>query len=287
MDNPVIIGTIVIIAIIVIFVVVMFASKSSQPQTQTIPNTQPEVQTTPSPPPASSQPLSQTPTVISPTPQQTPQYPQPIAQQTQRYTPPESYPMPLQTSLYDQPNKTNPLLPTRPTQPTQPIPTATTQPVQPIPTATTQPASGSTPDESAMWVSGHNSVRAAVGQAPVTWNATIAAGAQAYANQCVFQHSDQSTRTLNGQMLGENLYWSSSSTTPDNNAITSWAAEKQYYTYPQGPSQSTTGETGHYTQMINKNVTQIGCGCSPACSDGSKICVCRYNPIQLSGQPPY
>ena len=71
----------------------------------------------------------------------------------------------------------------------------------------------------------------------------------------------------------------------DKKIFALWEDEKQYYTYPQGPSQSSKGETGHYTQIVNKNVKEIGCGCANC--NGEKICVCRYLPIQLGNQPPY
>jgi hypothetical protein len=64
-----------------------------------------------------------------------------------------------------------------------------------------------------------------------------------------------------------------------------WEDEKQYYRHPQYPSQGIGGETGHYTQIINKNVTEIGCACANC--NGSKLCVCRYDPIQLGNQYPY
>lgn len=64
-----------------------------------------------------------------------------------------------------------------------------------------------------------------------------------------------------------------------------WESEKEYYNYPQYPSESKKGETCHYTQMVNKNVTEIGCGCAK-CNE-SKICVCRYNPMQMGNEYPY
>ena len=45
----------------------------------------------------------------------------------------------------------------------------------------------------------HNAERAKRGAAPLAWSASLAAGAQAYANRCVFEHSGS-----NG--VGENLY---------------------------------------------------------------------------------
>lgn len=137
-----------------------------------------------------------------------------------------------------------------------------------------------------VWVTEHNRLRATLGLPPVTWNQTIASGATQYATGCQFQHSPNSARMYNGTLLGENLALGSPASSYNDLAMMQlWEAEKQYYTYPQGPSESTTGQTGHYTQMINKNVTQIGCGC--ATCGTSRMCVCRYLPIQIAGQAPY
>ena len=137
-----------------------------------------------------------------------------------------------------------------------------------------------------VWLTEHNRIRANVGQKPVIWNQTIANGATNYANTCNFNHSSQSSRTLGNSILGENL----ASGSPFNNftdaqMVGMWEAEKQNYTYPQPPNTSATQTTGHYTQMINKNVIGIGCGCANC--NNSKFCVCRYDPIQLGNQPPY
>jgi len=137
-----------------------------------------------------------------------------------------------------------------------------------------------------MWVTEHNRVRSTVGTKPVTWNATLAAGAATHAQKCVMQHSAPSDRKLGGITLGENLAWGGPyDYYSDQKLFSGWENEKQFYTHPQGPSQGTGGETGHYTQIINKNVKEIGCACNKCGS--SKFCVCRYNPIQTTGQAPY
>lgn len=153
---------------------------------------------------------------------------------------------------------------------------------QPQQIATTQDM----PTQSNVWVAEHNRIRAAVGQPPVTWNQGMADSAKNYALNCEFKHSDKSQRTLNGTILGENLAYGSPFENYDDKKIMGlWESEKQYYDHPQYPSASSKGETGHYTQIVNKNVKQIGCGCANC--DGKKICVCRYDPIQMGNQYPY
>lgn len=159
----------------------------------------------------------------------------------------------------------------------------TTIPNQNMPTTPAAPATSS------VWVTEHNRIRADVGQRPVVWNDTLAQGALEYSAKCIFQHSDQNSRTYNGNILGENLAYGSPYDYYDDKAIVKmWEDEKAIYKYPQTPGEGSHEQgkqIGHYTQIVNKNVTEIGCGCTNC--NGSKMCVCRYNPIQLGNEPPY
>ena len=140
--------------------------------------------------------------------------------------------------------------------------------------------------EANVWLNEHNRIRAEVGQAPVTWNEEMAKGAKDHANYCQFSHSDKQYRKLGDTTLGENLgFGSPYDLYSDKKMMGLWESEKMHYQHPQYPSQSETGETGHYTQIVNKNVSEIGCACSQC--NGSKLCVCRYNPIQMSNEYPY
>jgi len=163
---------------------------------------------------------------------------------------------------------------------------------QPIP-STTQSIAPPISSQSNIWLSEHNKVRAEVGQSPVIWNDTIAAGALEYANvlanqkNCRLEHSGQSDRRFGNSILGENLAQGYPASMYDDKKMANlWEDEKRFYRYPQLPSQGTGGETGHYTQMINKNVKQIGCGCAN-CGNNGRVCVCRYDPIQMGNEPPY
>ena len=135
-------------------------------------------------------------------------------------------------------------------------------------------------------VAEHNRVRKNVGQAPIIWNDKLAEGAKVHANKCKFAHSTQGERTVNGVMLGENLAQGGPYDMYSEQALFRlWEDEKKDYVYPQGPGDSKTGVTGHYTQIINAKVVEVGCACTKC--DNNKFCVCRYNPIQYGGQPPY
>lgn len=144
-------------------------------------------------------------------------------------------------------------------------------------------------DEIDMWVNAHNTTRSQVGLSPVTWSQKLANDAKVWANNCVFEHADSSIR----KGAGENLAIGSPASFYESingmkNLAQGWIDEKNDYNYPN-PVGSDTGnkQTGHYTQMVYRPLKEIGCACSDNCSDGSKLCVCRYDSIQQSGRPPY
>ena len=76
------------------------------------------------------------------------------------------------------------------------------------------------------------------------------------------------------------MFWSSTATAKTVEATNAWIDEKRRYA-PGSPIGSGGGGSGHYTQLIYRQVTQIGCG-----SAGGYV-VCRYNKMQQSGQPAY
>lgn len=131
------------------------------------------------------------------------------------------------------------------------------------------------------WVDEHNRVRATVGQPKVAWNSDIAKAASEYAASCKgTEASPLASRKYKDITLGENIYsLPLSSSTKPNDFVAAWEAEKTKYSHPSKP----TTDNLHYTQMINKNVTELGCGCAN-CND-KKICVCRYNPVQTDDAP--
>ena len=58
-----------------------------------------------------------------------------------------------------------------------------------------------------------------------------------------------------------------------------WGAEKQYFQYGIFPDVSITGnwmDVGHYTQIIWRNTTEVGCGSANG-TDGMNRFVCRYS----------
>jgi hypothetical protein len=112
---------------------------------------------------------------------------------------------------------------------------------------------------------------------PFTWSNTLAAAAQQWANACtrdpnnsaVFAHSPASSRPNQG----ENLAWGTGSFATASSSVERWYDEGSQYNY-SAPGFS--GATGHFTQMVWKGSTQLGCAMAN-CS-GETLWVCRYSP---------
>ena len=131
------------------------------------------------------------------------------------------------------------------------------------------------------FVDAHNAVRAGVPQpagyvgvwtpiGPIAWSDEIALTSQEWANslrennKCNLVHSD--TR------YGENL--AGGKDMDPKQAVKMWASEGARFTYK--PKYEWDVPTGHYSQVIWRKSTQVGCGWA---SCGKKVViVCRYNP---------
>ena len=143
----------------------------------------------------------------------------------------------------------------------------------------------------------HNRERAAVGVQPLTWSDSLAAGAQVWAQQIAatgqFRHDPVNAvpRGPNGENIA-GFNWAQGPTEP-RGGTSLWVAEKQNYV-PGSPVEQALGEPnrvyGHYTQMVWRTTTQIGCGTAPPGAGGLwyGILVCRYlQPGNLPGQAAY
>ncbi|MBN2825562.1 MAG: hypothetical protein JXQ76_09575 [Campylobacterales bacterium] len=130
----------------------------------------------------------------------------------------------------------------------------------------------------------HNAIRAEVfGGNDMAWDDTLAFGAQAYADYLAstgrFEHDSSG--------YGENLF-AASYNTGYLDAINSWYSEKSSYNYANN---SCNGVCGHYTQMVWKNSTKLGCGkatYTKGSYSGGTVVVCRYDPAgNYVGERPY
>ncbi len=148
----------------------------------------------------------------------------------------------------------------------------------------------------------HNEARARVGAnpaiPPLSWSPEIAQVAQAYADKLAadctkFEHSKREDRNY----WGENLAWYQGFGAPVGSAsatVKMWEDEKACYTYSKigaaGECSAGCEACGHYTQVVWRNTTQVGCGAAD-CASGKyrgTFWVCNYNPPgNYGGQYPY
>jgi pathogenesis-related protein 1 len=165
-------------------------------------------------------------------------------------------------------------------------------------------------------VEAHNEVRAAVGVTPplpmLTWRDDIAAYAQEWADKLAAASCDIMHRTgseLQAKGYGENIAFLPTRFGPTEStakaAVDAWASEKMCWTYGTLSGFGKTGTEkcdvacytnlrsdgcGHYTAIVSKRSTALGCGVATCKSSGFDydIWVCNYNPAgNLVGQAPY
>jgi len=124
----------------------------------------------------------------------------------------------------------------------------------------------------------HNEYRCMHGVPLLTWDVEIAANAQEWADRGIVEHSPWSFRNVNGVQCGENLYWASWST--GESATIAWYSEIEH-TDPYGVVTGHDPNTGHYTQVVWKDTTKLGCGLAWAEKFGrqGQFWLCQYGPL--------
>jgi len=129
----------------------------------------------------------------------------------------------------------------------------------------------------------HNNARSKVGVPALVWDTTLATYAMNYAKS---QISQCTPLKHSGGPYGENLFWGSGKAWTPLEAVTMWVDEQKYYTYSTNTCQA--GKVcGHYTQVVWKTTTKVGCA-TVECADKSVYIICSYNPPgNYVGKRPY
>jgi Cysteine-rich secretory protein family len=124
----------------------------------------------------------------------------------------------------------------------------------------------------------HNKYRAAVGVPPLVWSGDLAAAARVWAN--ALNSSLQFAHDPDTQNQGENLWMGTAGAFSVTQMVDSWGQERRNFQNGTFPNVSTTGswsDVGHYSQMVWRNTTSVGCAGASG-SDGNYRLVCRYGP---------
>lgn len=135
------------------------------------------------------------------------------------------------------------------------------------------------PDEvPARLLAAHNVERARVGTPPLLWDDALAAEAGVWARELVRSGRWEHDPALHGH--GENLWtgWGDRIWTPEE-MVGEWTVEKRDYVSGVFPNVSRTGDwtaVGHYTQMVWRGTTHVGC--SIASRGNRSVLACRYAP---------
>lgn len=124
----------------------------------------------------------------------------------------------------------------------------------------------------------HNRERSMLGVPPLAWDTDLAKGALAWATHLSrtgkFEHSPDDASV---EPEGENIWGGTPRAYMPEQMVGLWIAEKKYFkpgTFPNNSRSGRVADVGHYTQVIWRGTTHVGCGISAAGSD--EIMVCRY-----------
>jgi uncharacterized protein YkwD len=155
-------------------------------------------------------------------------------------------------------------------------------------TNTGTPDTGTTQGIAQEVLNAHNKYRAEVGVPNLQWSNTLADAAQQWANQLIAQGGQlQHAQNTN---MGENLWGGTANGFSLTQMVDAWGGEKQYFiagsTFPNTSTTGNWADTGHYTQIVWRNTTEVGCALGNG--NGKQVLVCRYTPPgNYQGQKVY
>lgn len=138
-------------------------------------------------------------------------------------------------------------------------------------------------------LSAQNRERAAMMQAPLSWDDSLAADAREWADYLArtekFEHSPN---TPGAPLEGENLWAGTSDAYQPESMVGLWVAEKRDFkpgTFPSNSRSNDVTKVSHYTQLIWARTNAVGCALARGRDE--EFLVCRYSrPGNVIGQRP-
>lgn len=123
----------------------------------------------------------------------------------------------------------------------------------------------------------HNKYRAELEIPPLAWSETLAAHATQWATYLAQSGGRLCHSKFPGE--GENLWKGTANYYSHTQKVEYWASKKKFFKSGIFPHVSTTGnwsDVGHYSQMIWRRTTEVGC--AKISAGNQDIFVCRYAP---------
>ena len=133
----------------------------------------------------------------------------------------------------------------------------------------------------------HNRERASYGAAPLQWDNDLAAAAATYGPELSAIGRLQHSSRINRPGQSENLWMGTRGAYPPEAMVGAWNDEKRYLRPGTFPFVSATGnwqDVAHFTQVIWKGTTHVGCAVYR--DNRWDFLICRYSPKgNVEGSP--
>jgi hypothetical protein len=144
-----------------------------------------------------------------------------------------------------------------------------------------------TPRQKRELLAAQNKYRSELGEPALVWSNRLSRSAQRWA-----EHLAQDVHAMKHSgaiAMGENIATWTAGRASLTNLVLLWGVEKQYFVDAVFPDVSRTGDwrtVSHYTQMVWRKTTEVGCGL--ATGGGQDYLVCQYNPAgNFMGEKAY
>ncbi len=124
-----------------------------------------------------------------------------------------------------------------------------------------------------------NDERARLGLGPLSWNAQLAQSAELWAKRLAASHRFEHAPENPIVPEGENLWEGTRGYFPAEAMVNAWIRERKYFKPGIFPDNSVTGnveDVGHFTQLVWRKTTEVGCAVAENADDEILACViCR------------
>lgn len=146
-------------------------------------------------------------------------------------------------------------------------------------------------------VAAHNVWRKEAGVPPLSYSTELAASSQRWANHLRAENHCRMRHSQPDNNYGENLYWASAirwsdgkrevQTVSPKKVVDAWGSEIKDYDYARNTC-APGKMCGHYTQVVWKSTSHVGCAVAVCEDSRDQVWVCQYQtPGNWVGERPY